>query len=75
MRTPDRRKHVRELYALAKATPHADDGLVYVMRAIELEAESKLPGGPDRRRAPGKRLRRPSGHAPATHSGAPSLDS
>ena len=39
MRTPDNdRARARDLYALARLTPHADDGLVYVLRAMELEA-------------------------------------
>jgi hypothetical protein len=49
MRASDNRKRASELYALAKSTPHADDGLVYVMRALELEAEA--PRG--RQRSPG----------------------
>jgi hypothetical protein len=49
MRASDNRKRARELYALAKSPPHADDGLVYVLRALELEAEA--PQG--RQRSPG----------------------
>jgi hypothetical protein len=75
MRAPERRKHVRALYALAKATPHADDGLVYVMRAIELGAGEKLPGNGDRRPARSKRLTRSSARLPAARTGAPSLES
>ena len=45
MRTPDDdRTRACDLYALARSTPHADDGLVYVLRAMELEAGAKLPG-------------------------------
>jgi hypothetical protein len=40
MRTPVKRKRACELYALAQSTPHADEGLVYVLRAMELEAEA-----------------------------------
>jgi hypothetical protein len=49
MRASDNRKRARELYALAKSTPHADDGLVYVLRALELE-EAEAPRG--RQRSP-----------------------
>jgi hypothetical protein len=45
MRTPDvGRARARDLYALARSTPHADDGLVYVLRAMELEAGPRPPG-------------------------------
>jgi hypothetical protein len=40
MRTPEKRKRACELHALAQSTPHADEGLVYVLRAMELEAEA-----------------------------------
>lgn len=40
MRTSDdARERARDLYALARSSPHADDALVYVLRAMELEAE------------------------------------
>jgi hypothetical protein len=45
MRTPDDdRKRARELYALARSTPHADEGLAWVLQAMELEAGAKLAG-------------------------------
>jgi hypothetical protein len=47
MRTSDEaRRSVRDLYALARSTPHADEALVYVLRAMELQAEGSPPLGP-----------------------------
>jgi len=44
MRTPDDdRKRAGDLYALARSSLHADDGLVYVLRAMEVEADADLP--------------------------------
>src|SRR5262249_37286580 len=37
MRTPDDRDRARDLYALAKSAAHGDEGLIYVLRALELE--------------------------------------
>lgn len=61
MRTPDR-KSACDLYALAKSTPHADEGLVYVLRAMELEAEANLLGRDEIPPVKSNRLRRPAGN-------------
>ena len=49
MRTPDDRDRARDLYALAKSAAHADDGLIYALRALELETENEA--NPFRRRS------------------------
>ena len=42
MRTPeDGPNSPRRLHDLAQATPHADEALVYILRAMELEAAHK----------------------------------
>ena len=41
MRTPDDRDRTRDLYALAKSAAHGDEGLIYVLRALELETANE----------------------------------
>jgi hypothetical protein len=41
-RADELRVQARSLYELAKATPHADESLLHVLHAIELEADADL---------------------------------
>ncbi len=60
MRTP-RGKLARHLYALARSTPYADDGLVYVLQAMEVEAEANRLRRDQIAKLRSKRLRRSVG--------------
>lgn len=45
MRTPGHdRTHACDRHAVARSTPHADDGLAYLLRPMELPAGARVPG-------------------------------
>jgi hypothetical protein len=67
MRTPTRRKRARDLFAQAQSTPHAEEGLFYVLRAMELEAETDLPGSRNSQ-VQSDRLRSAARRSPANRS-------
>ncbi len=68
MRTPTRRKRARDLFAQAQSTPHADEGLVYVLRAMELDAETDLPASRKNPHVQSDRLRSAARRSPANRS-------